>query len=145
MTRLKEDGRFDAKAKGIVRDAMSMMMRWAPNEPAVTALLGRLHPALELAGTELALMYAGKWDRWPRSYTDTDGMVMSIARRIIAAPVRLREGELVLVRRDETALGIIEAGILQRIRAEVTLCPLPESSKEVIAYRVAGPSGCPPG
>ena len=72
-------------------------------------------------------------------------MVMSIARRIIAAPVRLREGELVLVRRDETALGFIEAGILQRIRAEVTLCPLPESSQEVIAYRVAGPSGCPPG
>ena len=59
-------------------------------------------------------------------------------QRIIAAPVRLREGELVLVRRDETELGLIEAGILQRIRAETTLCPLPDPSKEVIAYRVAG-------
>jgi hypothetical protein len=123
---------------GIVRDAMSMMNRWAPNEPAVTVLLG-------VHASELALMYAGKWDRWPRSYTGTDWMVMSIARRIVAAPVRLREGELVLVRRDETKLGFIEAGILQRIRAETTLCPLPESTNEVIAYRVAGASGCPLG
>jgi len=128
----------------IVRDAVAMMIRWAPNEPKVTVLLGRLHPELSFTATELALVYAGKWSRWPRSFTLTDELVEPLAQRIIAAPVRLREGELVLVRRDETALGLIEAGILRRIRAEVTLCRLPDSSKGVIAYRVGGPTGCRP-
>jgi hypothetical protein len=132
-------------ADGIVRDAVAMMTRWAPNEPAVTALLGRLHPELSFTATELALMYAGKWSRWPRSFTPTDELVMPLAQRIITAPIRLREGELVLVRRDESALGFIETGILKRIRAEATLCRLPDPSRGVIAYRVAGSSGCPPG
>jgi hypothetical protein len=131
--------------RDLVRDAVSMMTKWAPNDPTVTVLLGRMHPDLGFTGTELALMYAGKWDRWPRSFTPTDELVMPLAQRIIAAPVRLREGELVLVRRNEAALDFIETGILKRIRAEATLCRLPDPSTEVIAYRVAGPSGCPPG
>ena len=138
-----DDGLFDVN--GIVRDAVSMMTKWAGNEPTVTVLLGRLLPQLELTASELALMYAGKWDRWPRSFTPTDELVLPLAQRIIAAPVRLREGELVLVRRDEAALGFIEAGILKRIRAEVTLCPIAHPSREVAAYRVAVSSGCPPG
>jgi hypothetical protein len=132
-------------ANGIVRDAVAMMIKLAPNEPTVTVLLGRLHPELDFTATEVALMYAGKWNRWPRSFTTTDELVTPLAQRIIAAPVRLREGELVLVRRDETALGFVETGILKRIRAEAILCRLPEPSREVIAYRVAGHSGCPPG
>jgi hypothetical protein len=137
------DGWFDTK--GVVRDAISLMTKWAPHEPEVTVLLGRLRPELEVTATELALMYAGKWNRWPRSFTPTDELVMPLAQRIIAAPVRLREGELVLVRRDEAALGFIEAGILKRIRAEAILCHLPDPSLEVMAYRVAGSSGCGPG
>jgi hypothetical protein len=108
-------------------------------------LLGRLRPGLEFTATELALMYAGKWDRWPRSFTPSDQLVIPLAQRIIAAPVQLREGELVVVRRDETTLPFIEAGILKRIRAEATLCELPDPSREVVAYRVAGSSGCPSG
>ena len=137
------DGWFDTN--GIVRDAVSMMAKWASNEPAVTVLLGRLRGDLDITATELALMYAGKWNRWPRSFTPSDEIVVPLAQRIIAAPVRLREGELVLIRRDEAALGFIEAGILKRIRAEAVLCRLPDPSKEVAAYRVAGPSGCAPG
>jgi hypothetical protein len=136
------DGLFDTK--GIVRDAVAMMARWARDEDAVTVLLGRLLPQVELTASELALMYAGKWDRWPRSFAPSDELVTQLAQRIVAAPVRLREGELVIVRRDEGALGFIEAGILKRIRAEATLCRISDSSKEVVAYRVAGPSGCPP-
>jgi hypothetical protein len=132
------DGWFDAD--GVVRDAVSMMTKWAPNEPAVTTLLGRLR--VELMATELALMYAGKWNRWPRSFTLSDELVMPLAQRIVATPVRLLEGELVLVRRDETTLSFIEAGILKRIRAETTLCRIPDSSRVVVPYRVAGPSGC---
>ena len=138
-----DDGLFDVN--GIVRDAVSMMTRWAGNEPNVTVLLGRLLPQLEFTVSELALMYAGKWDRWPRSLTPTDELVPALAQRIIAAPVRLREGELVLVRRDEAALGLIEGGILKRIRSDVTLCRIPDPSREVVPYRVAGPFGCPPG
>jgi hypothetical protein len=142
VRRPSPDGWFDTN--GVVRDAISMMTQWARNEPTVTVLLGRLRPELDVTATELALMYAGKWNRWPRSFTPTDELVMPLAQRIIAAPVRLRAGELVLVRRDEAALGFIEAGILKRIRAEATLCRLPDPSQEVIAYRVAGSSGCPP-
>jgi hypothetical protein len=59
-----------------------------------------------------------------------------------AAPVQLREGDLVLVRRSESALGLVETAILKRIKATMTLCQLPHPSKEVIPYRVAGPTGC---
>jgi hypothetical protein len=145
MDRVKRpinDGLFDTK--GIVRDAVTMMARWARDEDAVTVLLGRLLPDVELTASELALMYARKWDRWPRSFVPSDELVTPLAQRIVAAPVRLREGELILVRRDEGALGFIEAGILRRIRAEASLCRIPDSSTEVVAYRVGGPSGCPP-
>ena len=143
MTRLPTDGYFDTA--GTVRDAVSMMNRWARDEPEVTVMLGMLCPeGCITVMTEVALMYAGKWNRWPRSFTPTDELVLPLAQRIIDAPVRLREGELVLVRRNEALLGMIEAGILKRIRAEATLCRLPDSSKEVVAYRVAGSAGCAP-
>lgn len=134
------DGWLDSD--GIVRDAVTMIGSLAPDERAVTVLLGRLRRFLTLS--EFALMYAGKWDRWPRSMTFSDELLKPLAERIVAAPIRLREGELVIVRSDETALGVIETGILQRIRSEYRLCPLPHASKLVAAYRIAGPSGCPP-
>jgi hypothetical protein len=51
----------------------------------------------------------------------------------------------VLARWSAASLGPVETAILERIKAEVTLCQLPHPSPEVIAYRVAGPAGCPPG
>jgi hypothetical protein len=137
------DGWFDDK--GIVRDAVRMLAELAGREDAVTVLLGRLHGDLDLSASELSLMYAGKWDRWPRSYTLSDALVSSLAQRIIVAPISLRQGELVLVRRDESRLGFIEAGILKRIRAQAVLCAVDDPSPEVVAYRVAGPAGCVPG
>jgi hypothetical protein len=134
------DGWLDHK--GIVRDALALIDRWAPNEPELTVLLGKLQPNLHLTAGEIALMYSGKGDRWPRSFTFTDELVPPLAERIVAAPVRLRAGEIVLVRRDEATLGFIEGGILRRIRSETVLCPLPHPANEVIAYRVAGASGC---
>jgi hypothetical protein len=106
----------------------------------LTVLLGQLQ--LNLTASELALMYAGKWDRWPRSFTFSDELVEPLAERIVAAPVLLRAGEIVIVRRDEAALGFIEGEILRRIRSQTVLCALPDPAKEAIAYRVAGPSGC---
>ena len=133
------DGAFDNKS--IIRDALDLISRWAPDQPLVTTLLGTL--VADLQASEVTLMYAGKWDRWPRSFTLSDELVRPLAQRIIAAPVRLRDGEVVIVRRDEKALGYLESGILTRIRSETNLCRLPGSSSEVVAYRVAGKSGCP--
>jgi len=140
------DWGFDTR--GVVRDAMSMIETWAPGEPTVTVLVGHaLGPAAgdEMA-SDFALMYTGKWHRWPRSSTLSDRMRYgpSLVQRMMDAPVKLREGELVLVRRSQASMGPVELGILERIKATVTLCPLPHSSKEVVPYRVAGPAGCNP-
>ena len=125
-----------------------MIETWASGEPAVTVLIG--HVLGDMGGDDMAsdvtLMYAGKWHRWPRSSTLSDRLRWSsLAHRIMEAPIQLREGELVLVRRSAAAMGPVEAGILERIKEKVTLCQLPHPSQEVIAYRVAGPAGCPPG
>jgi hypothetical protein len=135
------DGAFDNK--GLIREALELISRWAPDQPQVTTLLGTL--VADLQASEVTLMYSGKWDRWPRSFTLSDELVRPLAQRIIAAPVRLRDGEVVIVRRDEKALGYLESGILARIRSETNLCRLPGSSSDVVAYRVAGKSGCPAG
>jgi hypothetical protein len=140
------DWGFDTR--GVVRDAVSMIETWAGGKPAVTVLIGHVLSAAaddEMA-SDLALMYTGKWHRWPRSSMLSDRLRFgsSLAQRMVEAPVELREGELVLVRRSAASIGRVEAGILERIRATVTLCQLPHPSKEVIPYRVAGPSGCHP-
>ena len=64
---------------------------------------------------------------------------------MMEAPIQLREGELVLVRQSADSMGRVETGILESIKAKVTLCQLSHPSTEVIAYRVAGPAGCHPG
>jgi hypothetical protein len=133
------DGAFDSS--GVIRESLSLISRWAPGEPFVTVLLGTL--GVKLTATEVALMYSGKWNRWPRSFTLSDELVRPLAQRIIAAPARMREGEVVIVRSDETALGFLESAILARIRSEVTLCRLPGSSSEVVAYRATEKPDCP--
>jgi hypothetical protein len=140
------DWAFDRQ--GVVRDAVAMIQAWAGAEPAVTVLIGNAlgEKAGDEAASELALMYAGKWHRWPRSSTLSDRLRFgpALAQRMAEAPIHLREGELLLVRRSAAALGSVEAAILERINQTVTLCQLPHSSVEVIPYRVAGPNGCAP-
>jgi hypothetical protein len=72
--------------------------------------------------TDLALLQAGKSSRWPISYTFTDEMLPRLAESISAAPIELKDGEPVIVRRDETALGPLEREILRRLRDRVRLC-----------------------
>jgi hypothetical protein len=136
--------------RGVVRDAVAMMETWAGAEPTVTVLLGNAlgETAGDEAASELALMYAGKWHRWPRSSTLSDRLRFgpALAQRMAKAPVQLHEGELVLVRRSAAAIGPVEAAILKRIKETVSLCQLPQQqSVEVVAYRVAGPDGCASG
>ena len=140
------DWGFDTR--GVVRDAVSMIETWAAGEPTVIVLIGHVLGAAaddEMA-SDFALMYTGKWHRWPRSSRLSDRMRFgpSLVQRMMDAPVKLREGELVLVRRSPASMGPVELGILERIKATVTLCPIPHPSKEVVPYRVAGPAGCNP-
>jgi hypothetical protein len=123
---------------GIVREALSMIEKWAPDEPRITVLLGHLIGGDDMV-SDVVLMYAGKWHRWPgRSWTFSDRLVPRLTEKIIDAPVKLREGELVLVRREAAELKIVEAGIWRRIQAEYSLCELPTGSKLIAAYRIAG-------
>jgi hypothetical protein len=138
------DWAFDTR--GVVRDAVAMIDTWSGVDPTVTVLIGNAlgKTAGDESASELALMYAGKWHRWPRSSTLSDRLRFgpALAQRMAEAPVQLREGELVLVRRSAAAIGPVEAAILKRIKETVTLCELPQQSVEVVAYRVAGPDGC---
>src|SRR5258705_4999443 len=74
--------------------------------------------------SEITLMYAGKWDTWPRSLTFTDQLVPRLVERILAAPVRLRSGDLVFVRRNVAELGPLETALLRQIQSSGSLCSL---------------------
>src|SRR5439155_20468760 len=79
------DWGFDKR--GVVRDAVSILETWAGGEPAVTVLLGHVLSAAaddEMA-SDLALMYTGKWHRWPRSSMLSDRLRFgpSLAQRMM--------------------------------------------------------------
>jgi hypothetical protein len=111
------DGASDNK--GLTRGALDLISRWASDQLLMTTLLGTL--VADLQASDVTLMYSGKWDRWPRSFTLSDELIGPSTQRIIAAPVRLREDEGVIVRRDEKALGHLESGIQTRIPLESNL------------------------
>lgn len=121
----------------LVSDAVKLIQREAEGS-SVTALLG------ETVDSELALIYTGRWQPWPISFAYTDALVPSLAARIIAAPVTLKPGDLVIVRPSVQALQMIEAGILQRIKSEYNLCPIADAQLSVNGYHIAAKgSPCP--
>ena len=134
---------------GTIREAVDAMHRFAPNQKTVSIFLGSVMPdplvgtARDNIASDMALMYAGKWHRWPRSYGFTDELIPALVDQIVSTPIRLNGEEIVIVRRDETSFGEVERRILRKIRAETTLCLLPEQSKEIAVYRVASDGGCP--
>ena len=119
---------------GIAVDAKHLIDRFAPNDAEVTVLLGEDGNGYQLL-SDVALMYAGKRHTWPRSFTVTDELVPDLVARILAAPVTLQTGNLVILRRDEANLGLLESGILKLIRSTGSLCALEGSTTEVAAYR----------
>jgi hypothetical protein len=126
------------KTSQLVPDAVRLIQQES-RSPDVTVLLG------ETVASELALIYTDHWQRWPISFAYTDALVRSLAERIIAAPITLKTGELVIVRRNpEGLLQEIEAGILQRVQREYVLCPIADTLLSVDSYRVAAKgSRCP--
>ncbi|MCK1287614.1 hypothetical protein IVB41_27295 [Bradyrhizobium sp. 44] len=141
--------RYYFDSSGTVREAVDAMQHLAADKPTVSVFLGSVLPT-PLVGSirdniasDMALLYAGKWHRWPRSYGFSDDLIPALVDQIVSTPIRLNEGEIVIVRRDETTFGEIERRVLRKIRAETTLCLLPAQWKEIAVYRVGGDAGCP--
>ena len=119
----------------IVADAKRLIDRFAAAEQKSQCCSARAITAYQML-SELALMYADKWHTWPRSFTFSDELVPRLVERIMAAPVRLRSGDIVIVRRNEAEeLGTLEAGVLKLILSSGYLCSLEGQSDEVVAYR----------
>ncbi|MBR0884746.1 hypothetical protein JQ608_49215 [Bradyrhizobium liaoningense] len=133
---------------GAIRESVDATNRLAANQPTVGVFLGSVMPdplvdtLRDNFASDMAVLYAGKWHRWPRSFGFSDELIPALVDQIVSAPIHLNEGEIVIIRRDETSFGEIEKGILRKIRAEMTLCPLPEQWKAIAVYRVAGTTGC---
>jgi hypothetical protein len=133
------------RPENLVPDAVKTVQQLAPTEDRITVLLGATNVGAATKwslASDLVFLYADKGSRWNTSFVFTDELVPELVERIVNAPVQLQPGELVIVNRDETTLGPIESGILNRIKAETKLCPLPVVAQTIVAYRVSGPDGC---
>lgn len=125
---------------GVLREATGLIGQYfAPGVPA-TVLLGRVQYVSYLS--DLALIYTGHWHRWPISFTFTDNLVPPLIQKIVATPVQLYEGEVVVVRRAEDTLEGVEREILAKIRADYHLCEIPNDLHQVTAYRISFRSNC---
>jgi hypothetical protein len=125
---------------GVLREATNLIeQNFAPRVPA-TVLLGRVQYVSYLS--DLALMYTGHWHRWPISFTFTDSLVPQLSREIVAAPVQLRDGEVVVVRRAEDTLEGVEKEIFAKVRANYHLCEIPNDFHQVTAYRISLKPSC---
>jgi hypothetical protein len=126
---------FRLHDRGVLTDAMNLIDQYATKSAAVTVLLGRAQNITFLS--DMALLYTGHWHRWPISFTFTDNLSPSLVRQILATPVSLKEGEVVVARRDETTLEGIEKEIMSRVRSDYCLSEIPGVSLQVVAYRVS--------
>jgi hypothetical protein len=125
---------------GVLREAMSLIeQNFAPGVPA-TVLLGRVQYVSYLS--DLALIYTGHWHRWPISFTFTDDLVPPLVQNIVATPVQLHDGEVVVVRKEEDTLEGVEKEILAKIRADYHLCEIPNDLHHVTAYRISLKHSC---
>ncbi|MCA1501846.1 hypothetical protein [Bradyrhizobium sp. NBAIM14] len=98
--------------RAIISQARGLIDRFSPAAPKVTLLLGAGAGGHDML-SDIVLMYDGKWHTWPRSFTFSDQLVPTLANQILAAPIELATGDLVLLRRDTSELGPIESGILK--------------------------------
>ncbi len=137
---------FDSS--GAVREAVDAMQRLAADKPTVSVFLGSVLPAplvdsiRDNIASDMALLYAGKWHRWPRSYGFSDELIPALVDQIVSTPIRLngrdrhRSTRRNVVRRDRKTYSAQNP-------AETTLCLLPAQWKEIAVYRVADDAGCP--
>lgn len=124
--------RYLGRDNGMIAETVGVLDSETDN-PYATVLLGTLSGYDFL--TEIAYLHSGKWDRWPRSFTFSDHLVPSLEQSILDAAVVMQEGDLVIVNRDRSQLGSLEAGILQRVALQGRLCAQPGEYNVVDVYR----------
>lgn len=127
-----------ADGEQMIDEAVSLIRANFKGEQA-SVFLGTLQG--RSLGTDLALLRAGKSHRWPVSYTFTDELIPQLAERIAAASIELKDGEAVIVRRDENTLGPLEREILRRLRQRARLCVC-EVGTFAVVYEVSRNPEC---
>lgn len=135
-----EFGQAWSDPNGILRDSLLALDKFAIAGRKPIVLLGRYQGYNYL--NELVLLHSGTGHKWPRSVSFSDDLLPSLSRRIQIAPVVLDEGDIVIIRKDESQLGDVEQGILQRLRATTQLCDRPFPSAEIVVQSVAPVSTC---
>lgn len=125
---------------GVLREATSLIAQHFSSGAPATVLVGRVQYISYLS--DLALIYTGHWHRWPISFTFTDNLVPQLSHKIVATPVQLRDGEVVIVRRAEDALEGVEREIFAKIHADYHLCEIPNDFHQVTAYRISLKRNC---
>ena len=127
-------------SREILQDAVALTERWAADRDKLVMLLGDKERYSMFS--DVALLHTGKWHLWPRSVTFADELNSALRESILSSAVKLHDGDIAIIRRDETTLGPLEEGLLRRIRANSTLCTLPSESDKVVAYRVSLRGNC---
>jgi hypothetical protein len=125
---------------GVVRDGIRAIEMFAADYNRVAIFLGLLGP--HCVASDVALLYANKGHRWPISYTFSDELLIQLSDLIVATPIDLRDGEIVIVRRDKELLSPMQTSIFAKISATETLCPVSFESQTVDVFRVGMQGTC---
>ena len=66
-------------------------------------------------------------------------------RQYVEASKRLKDGEVIITRSDPRELKEIQHRILDELKTRLNFCPLEETERGVVAYRLSDKSQpCPP-
>ena len=127
---------------GLTTEAIELIDKFAADRKQIALFLG-IHPTtIWSVHTNAVLVLASKGHRWPISYVLSDEINPILRYSVIDAEVKLKEGEIIFIRKDESRLGELEGAIVKKIRTEVRLCPLPTNGEMVSAYRATRLSTC---
>ena len=127
---------------GLANEALSLIELYASEQKKIAIFLG-IHPTTDWSiHTNTVLLLASKAHRWPISYVLSDEINPLRYHQVLSADVQLEIGEVIFVRSDEGRLGLLEAAILEQIRANAWLCPLRAVGELVVAYRINDDQSC---
>jgi hypothetical protein len=138
---LQADSNLGTSGRNLVFETVRLIALRLAHQERAAVFLGRAEANRSIA-TDLALFYAGKVHRWPISFTFTDELVPQLFERIVRAPIQLKEGEMVIVRRDESRLGPLESAILRQVRSQVLLCQEATDAVYVVLFRASYRETC---
>ena len=129
---------------GFIQELQGEIEQWAAGADKLVVLAGVHKVTKQSVMSDIALFNTGKWHKWPISYVLTDEFTEKNVNRILHSAVELKDGEVVILRNDESSLGLLETQLLQKIRDMVSLCSL-SSKKFISSFSISTTGSCPPG